>query len=191
MAISVPAVKKLASCVCHQKSSLHSADTWQSHWMAKWQLGSSRWTQATPVVWEMPPHNIWTGFFPSWGKANTKPNILSETLAGLKKWMFSQCLVVLRKVCSTDTQLCWSLSPFMPRGMSSFMVQELHPPITQQGSVCLHGGYTNNKHSWPDLVGKRRGGRKKAIRRTTGSKQGNLSLFIWFSMIEKSIFWSY
>lgn len=106
----------------------------------------------------------------------------------VNKWMFPQGLVVLRRVWSTGILLCWSLSPSMPRGMSSSMVEEFHPLITQQGSVCLHGGYMNNKHSWPDLAAV--GGQEERGRKT-GSKQGNLSLFIWLSMVEKSIFWFY
>lgn len=183
---------------CSQKPSLHSAaacqNTWQSHWVATWQPGSSRWTQATPIVWEMPPHSIWTGFFPSWGRANTKPNILSETLAGLDKWMFPPGLIMLKRVCSTDIQLCWSFPLPCQGEMSSSMVRELHPPITQQGSVCLQGGCTNNTHSWPDLAaagGQEESRRKKVVRRNTGSKEGKLNLCIWLSMVEKPIFWSY
>lgn len=58
--------------------------------------------------------------------------------------------LVLKRVCLTGIQLCWSLSLSMLKGMSSSMVQELHPPITQQGSVCLMG--TNSTHSRPELA---------------------------------------
>lgn len=60
--------------------------------------------------------------------------------------------------------------------------------------MCLQGGYTNNTHPWPELAaagGEEERGRKKAVRRKTGSKEGNLSLFVWLSTVEKPIFWSY
>lgn len=34
-------------------------------------------------------------------------------------------------ICPPDIQLCWALSPLIPKGMSSTIICNLHPPITQ------------------------------------------------------------
>lgn len=145
------------------KSLLGSAaafqNTWQSHRAAVWQPGSSRWTQGTPVVGEMPPCSIRTGFYPSRDRANTKLNILSEILTGLNKWN-----AFLRPRCAKWafaplTSSCAEACPLGRQGERSRPSQgsSIHPsPSRLQGSGRLQGGYTNFTRSWPELAGKRR-----------------------------------
>lgn len=145
---------------------------------AMWQPGSSRWTQGTPVVCEMPPCSMWTGFFPSQDRANTKLNILSEILTGLNKWNASPRPRCAKWAFAPLTSSCAEACPPWHQGECSHpssrsSIHLWHSRL--QGSVRVRGGYTNNTRSQPELAaagGQEDRGRKKAVERKTGSKEG-------------------